>query len=375
MDAFAACRRSVRSDRPAGVAPLSRPSKPDARMNHTTRALQGGLALLVAFLALVLPGTALAAPPAAATTAPATEMVVEQVQTEAVMEVEQTTTLTAAGSDSLSDAAPAPEPAEPPAPVAPEPVTPAPEPAPSPEPAAPAEEVAPAEPVAPAQPAEGDATATNESRTFQVLVQVQRGCRSNCRGTSQTQVAEQIARTIQDARADAPAGGAEAVNRSATTQFVWQAQLGCVAFCYATNQLQLASQAAETVQSATAAGAAAANAASTQQFAFQYQRGCRYECYGTVQSQALAQQSATSQTADAGADDESDLAELRLAFGTIEAWAANLNATVQLSFQFQDADCRRDCDGGAQTQLGVQYATTVQHANAGVQGGAGTRLE
>ena len=210
---------------------------------------------------------------------------------------------------------------------------------------------------------------------------MQRGCRRYCHGTSQTQIAEQVAQTRQDAVAQAPAGGGEALatNTSRTVQYVWQAQLGCVAFCYGTSQLQLALQIAETTQSATATGgsATAANESSTDQWAFQLQRGCRFECYDENQIQVLAQGAETTQDADgeAYAEEDEDLEELTLAFTEIEAWARNLNATVQISFQFQDSDCRHDCQGGSQDQQGVQHSAVTQQALAVATEGTEPGLE
>jgi outer membrane biosynthesis protein TonB len=248
------------------------------------------------------------------------------------------------------------------------------EPAPAPEPQpAPATEPVPEPGPAPApetqpQPTPGDATAVNESLTVQVVWQVQRGCHIHCYRTRQVQSSNQDARTTQNADASAPAGDATASNRSRTIQFVWQTQLGCVAFCYETSQEQSASQSAATDQSATASGAdaSASNDSLTRQFAFQFQRGCVYECYATSQYQSAAQSSEASQdaTADAYGDDEQGLAELRAAFAEVEAWAAQVSATIQFSIQYQDSDCRAYCRDEIQEQLAAQQAVTTQNARA-----------
>ena len=278
----------------------------------------------------------------------------------------------APATDSLTDetqpdvvAAPVaePEPASaPPEPVPAEPPPPA-QPAPPPEP-----EPAPAPDTRPTRvPAPGDATAVNESLTVQVVWQVQRGCRVHCYRTRQVQQAHQDAKTTQTADASAPAGDATAVNRSRTVQFVWQTQLGCVAFCYETSQKQSASQSAATEQSATASGAdaSASNESLTTQFAFQFQRGCVYECYATSQYQSAAQTSETSQDGAAHAyDDEEGLAELRAAFAEVEAWATQVSATIQLLIQYEDADCRAYCRDEIQEQLAEQQALTTQSARA-----------
>jgi outer membrane biosynthesis protein TonB len=277
----------------------------------------------------------------------------------------------APATDSLTDqaqpdvvAAPVEEPD--PAPVAPEPAPAEPpppaQPAPEPEPA-PAPDAQPAPP-----PAPGAATAVNESLTVQVVWQVQRGCRSHCYRTQQVQSSNQDAKTTQNADASAPAGDATASNRSRTIQFVWQTQLGCVAFCYETSQEQSASQSAATEQAATAGGAeaSASNDSLTRQFAFQFQRGCVYECYASSQYQSVAQSSETNQDAAAYGydDDEEGLADLRAAFATVEAWAAQVSATIQFSVQYQDADCRAYCRDEIQEQHAAQQAVTTQNARA-----------
>ena len=337
----------------------------------TRTALCSPVVAIAALLAGLLPASALAASNPAGASRPhtaATEMTVTPAETSTG--VWSKTAPATAPAESLSDP-PAVE-------VIPEPAPVVSKPAPESSPAAPA----PADPAPePQQPPPGDgngtATAENESLTYQVLVQVQRGCRRYCHGTRQTQIAEQVARTTQDAVAHTPAGGGQALatNTSRTVQFVWQAQLGCVAFCYGTSQLQLALQIAETTQSATATGdsATAANETSTDQWAFQLQRGCRFECYDENQIQVLAQGAETTQ--GAYAEEDEDLEELTLAFTEIEAWARNLNATVQISFQFQDSDCRHDCQGGSQDQQGVQRSAVTQQALAVATEGTEPGLE
>ena len=89
------------------------------------------------------------------------------------------------------------------------------------------------------------ATAQNTSQTWQAIFQVQQGCQSHCQGTSQSQTAGQTAETIQNANAIGGGTGspsnATALNQSTTGQFIWQVQLGCVAFCYGTSQSQTSS--------------------------------------------------------------------------------------------------------------------------------------
>jgi outer membrane biosynthesis protein TonB len=287
--------------------------------------------------------------------------------------VVEAATRAAPGTDALTDQTQPDVVAEPVAEAEPPPPAPAPDPQP---------ELAPETQPAPAPepaPAPVDATAVNESLTVQVVWQVQRGCRVHCYRTRQVQSANQDAKTTQSADASAPAGDATAVNRSRTVQFVWQTQLGCVAFCYETSQEQRATQSAATDQSAAASGAdaTASNDSLTRQFAFQFQRGCVYECYATSQYQSAAQSSDTTQNATAYAyDDEEGLAELRAAFTEVEAWAASISATIQFSIQYQDADCRAHCRDEIQEQLAEQQAVTTQRARAvSGDGGDDARLE
>ena len=238
-EAPAACRRPVHvTGRRGGIPP--RPTT-DLQMKPKLTALAMALATLVALLAGSSPAAAGATPENAAPQehpAVAAGMVVRPAG--ARVESWSQEPSTSAAAESLADPVaepPAAEPADPVPPVDPAPMS---EPVPvepEPEPTQPG----PAE-AEPSEPAGSDATAVNDSLTVQVLVQVQRGCRSHCHGTSQTQVADQAAQTTQDAsaRADAEGGEALAANRSRSLQFVWQAQLGCVAFCYGTSQLQLA---------------------------------------------------------------------------------------------------------------------------------------
>ncbi len=378
--------------------PAGHEDRPAAAPPRRTQAIDTSMRKSRAFATALGLTALLAAAPAASATQPERVAVVEGVAP------------AAPAADALSDqtppapaAAPAPAPQAAPAP----PVEPAPAPAPPVEPApapAPAEPVPAAEPAPPAdpqpaaepqpdaqpqpdtqppaepQPAPGNATAVNESLTVQVVWQVQRGCRVHCYRTRQVQQAGQQAETKQDAEASAPEGDATAVNRSRTIQFVWQTQLGCVAFCYETSQSQAAEQSASTEQSAAATGdgATASNDSLTRQFAFQRQRGCVYECYATSQYQSASQASDTSQDAAAYAsdDDEEGLAELRAAFASLEAWATSLSATIQFSVQYQDSDCRANCYDEIQEQLAEQQALTDQHTRAvsGDDGGEDARL-
>jgi outer membrane biosynthesis protein TonB len=337
-------------------------------MKRTSRALAAALGLAT-LLAAVPSASAqeqerVAVVEAATPVAPATDELTDQTQPDVV-------------AAPVPEPAPAPQPEPAPAPAEPVSAEPAPQtqPAPAQEP-----QTAPApEPQAAPAPAPGDATATNESLTVQVVWQVQRGCRAHCYRTRQVQQANQDAKTTQNAEASAPAGDATAVNRSRTVQFVWQTQLGCVAFCYETSQEQSAMQSAATDQSAAAGGAdaTASNDSLTRQFAFQFQRGCVYECYATSQHQSVAQASDTRQDATAYAnDDEEGLTELRAAFAELELWAASISATIQLSIQYQDADCRAYCRDELQEQLAEQQAVTTQNARAtGDDGGVDARLE
>jgi hypothetical protein len=154
----------------------------------------------------------------------------------------------------------------------------------------------------------------NESRTIQVVVQVQVGCRIRCDGTVQAQTAVQVAQTTQTGT----------VNVSVIEQFVWQLQLGCVAFCTNTVQTQTAIQVATTTQTG------AVNSATTLQRIVQRQEGCRTACVGVVQTQTAEQHASTTQTA---------LGELHVWLRTL----ANSAVTIQVVRQVELADCLRDC--------------------------------
>jgi hypothetical protein len=216
--------------------------------------------------------------------------------------------------------------------------------------------------------------AQNVSRTIQVVVQVQRGCRTHCTGTSQTQRAVQVSETTQSATAvsgGSGAGGssAEARNESSTIQFVWQTQIGCVAFCWHTSQSQEASQNASTIQEADAESALVAwaeNLAETVQYVFQRQQGCEHECYGVSQYQSSAQTQTTSQwaSATASADGEEDVDGGFLVPDWLIAFALNIGATVQTIYQYQEALCVEHCVGDAQLQEAIQHALTDQRAVA-----------
>jgi hypothetical protein len=232
---------------------------------------------------------------------------------------------------------------------------------------------APAPEVAPEGVAQGSAgSAHNQSTVFQVVWQVQEGCRSYCYGTSQTQDAVQWSETTQSATA-VGTDSSSAVNRSVTIQFVWQEQLGCVAFCYETQQTQSASQWAQTTQIATAiaeAVAQALNLAETMQFVWQHQRSCQVECHGASASQSVDQAAATSQSATAtggpgGTPDDRPDSFL----GWLVALAESFGATVQTIVQHQQAGCTEWCVGDEQLQQAVQGATTTQAALAGPEPG------
>jgi hypothetical protein len=199
---------------------------------------------LLAVLALIMWASAIAAPGAEAydvTSAPSAT----------------TETATAPSPEAVVVDAPPATPEQPaPVPAEPEPVgppaaePPAAEPPPvEPEPPSPEAEAPPAQPPPPqgsGEPIEVG-VAHNTATVVQVVVQVQRGCQRNCRGTSQRQEAVQRSEVVQEARSFGQ-DGAVAVNESRTVQFVWQQQLGCVAFCYDTSQVQSASQTALTTR-------------------------------------------------------------------------------------------------------------------------------
>jgi hypothetical protein len=226
----------------------------------------------------------------------------------------------------------------------------------------------------PAQPPSASATAQNQSQTWQAIFQVQQGCRSNCQGTSQSQSANQHAETIQNATAIGGGTGspssATALNQSTTGQFIWQVQLGCVAFCYATSQSQTANQWAQTTQNATAladGNAQAHNVGSVMQQVWQLQVGCETECHGTSQTQSSTQGQSTNQSATAtsqtwGPSQPTDLNSLLPAW--LIALAENLGITIQTVWQYQEAECREYCVGGSQAQEAAQRAVTSQDARA-----------
>lgn len=261
-----------------------------------------------------------------------------------------------------------PEPVE--AVPAPPPAEPAPAPDPAPEATAPTGSVEPVDPAVPAPEAEAEpvALAHNQSRTVQAVLQFQRGCQTHCYGTTLTQDASQRSQTDQTAHSDSTGtgSGAAAMNESSTAQFIWQVQLGCVAFCFDTSQSQTASQSAQTTQSATAlsdALASAVNAAETLQLVFQYQQGCEQECHGASSSQSVAQNQGVRQSATAERRDG--------LLGWLVALAENLGVTLQTVLQYQDADCLEFCFGDSQTQAALQEALTAQQAQAGKPPGRG----
>jgi hypothetical protein len=226
-------------------------------------------------------------------------------------------------------------------------------------------------PAQPAPPPGGNhAAAQNQSRVIQAVWQVQRGCRTHCHGTSQTQRADQLSRTNQRATAisgesDGGGSSAQARNESSTIQFVWQMQIGCVAFCFHTSQSQEASQQSYTTQEADAQSALAAwaeNIAETVQLVFQFQQGCEYECHGVTQHQSSTQGQTTSQSANA--DALGDGVGFFLVPDWLVAYAQNIGATIQLIYQYQDALCLEYCMGDAQLQEAIQQALTDQNAVA-----------
>ena len=267
---------------------------------------------------------------------------------------------------------PEPPPVDPPAPTEPpppaEPPAAEPEPPPLPEAQPPAstapEPTAPPDPVEAVEPEADEPTALahNQSRVVQAIVQVQRGCQSYCYGTTLTQEAAQRSETEQTAHAHGvgAGSGAAAINDSSTVQFVWQVQLGCVAFCFDTSQTQTAAQSAQTTQSATAlseALAVALNAAESLQLVFQYQQGCEEECHDASSSQSVVQNQGTRQSATAEGGDG--------VLGWLVALAENLGVTLQTIFQFQDSECLEFCFGGTQSQQALQEAVSAQQAVAG----------
>src|SRR5918995_1895494 len=224
--------------------------------------------------------------------------------------------------------------------------------------------------------ASGTVAAQNVGRVFQAIWQVQVGCRTYCDGTGQTQWASQQSDTTQSATAIAPEGqssAAAALNQSSTVQFVWQTQLGCVAFCWNTSMNQLASQDAQTTQMATAVsdfGALAENVAETLQYIWQVQEGCEVECYGVNESQSVSQSLTTHQSATATGPPYPTSAGWRpdspeSFFSWVTAFAQNVGATVQRIFQHQEAGCLEHCGEEALVQAAAQRARTNQIAAAG----------
>ena len=212
------------------------------------------------------------------------------------------------------------------------------------------------------------ASAQNTNVVYQAIWQVQKGCQAYCYGTSQAQSASQFSTTHQSATATgggSTPSGAVAVNVAGTVQFIFQTQLGCIAFCFTTSQVQSTAQSAQTTQSATASGdgvLTALNVAETFQFVWQVQQRCEVECYGasSTQSQTQQQESQSSGTPYRPFDGPQ----------TFLAWiaviAANNAATVQTIFQYDEALCLERCTGDAQLQDAVLTAATTQQATAAV---------
>jgi hypothetical protein len=230
------------------------------------------------------------------------------------------------------------------------------------------EDQAPAEPAP--EPGGNHSAAHNESRVIQAVWQVQQGCRTHCHGTSQTQRSEQVSNTTQRATAisgesDGGGSSAQARNESSTIQFVWQMQIGCVAFCFHTSQSQEASQQSYTTQEADAQSALTAwaeNLAETVQYVFQIQQGCEHECHDATQHQSSTQGQTTSQSATA--DALGDGGGFFLVPDWLIAYAQNVGATIQLIYQYQEALCLEHCMGDAQLQEAIQRAVTDQNAVA-----------
>jgi hypothetical protein len=208
------------------------------------------------------------------------------------------------------------------------------------------------------------ASAHNVSVIYQAIWQTQKGCQSHCTGTSQIQAATEAATTHQTATATgdpASASGAEAVNAAVTVQFIVQTQLGCVAFCYGTTQVQSASQSAQTTQVAGATADAVANAlnvSSTFQFVWQLQQGCAQECHDATSTQSSGALDATSSSVPSPFEDPAAFA------AWLSVLAANRSATVQLIVQYEEAPCLVHCAGGAQVQEAELVAVHVQAATA-----------
>jgi hypothetical protein len=225
-------------------------------------------------------------------------------------------------------------------------------------------------------PPGGTVAAQNVGTVLQAIWQVQVGCRTYCNGTSQSQLASQQSDTTQSATAVAQEGhssGAAAVNQSSTVQFVWQTQLGCVAFCWNTSMNQSASQDAQTTQMASAVsdfGVLAENIAESIQFVWQLQEGCQVECYGVNESQSLSQRQSTTQSATAtgprfptSAGPSADGAQGF--FSWLTAFARNIDATIQWIYQFQEASCLEHCGDEALLQAAWERTTSSQTSTAG----------
>jgi hypothetical protein len=212
------------------------------------------------------------------------------------------------------------------------------------------------------------AGAQNTSVVYQAIWQVQKGCQAYCYGTSQVQSASQSSTTHQSATATgggSTPSGAVAVNVAGTVQFIFQTQLGCIAFCFTTSQVQSTSQSAQTTQSATATGdgvLTALNVAETFQFVWQVQQGCEVECSDASSTQSQTQQQASQ---SAGTPYRPfDGPQTFLAW--IAVIAANNAATFQSVFQYDEALCLEHCTGDAQLQDAVLTAATTQQATAAV---------
>ena len=241
-----------------------------------------------------------------------------------------------------------------------------------------------------AEPKTERSVAENVNRVIQAVWQVQKGCQSHCYGTSQSQQSVQWSQTTQSAIAvsggstsggstagGSAAGGpsAEARNEATTVQFVWQMQIGCVAFCFETSQSQDASQHAYTSQEAVAESALMAwaeNLAATIQYVFQTQQGCEQECHGVSQSQSSTQFQSTTQSASAtaGSGDWGVSGPTLAEDGSVLlpdwliALALNFGATIQTVYQYQEALCLEHCTGDMQVQYAAQRAETDQRAVA-----------
>jgi hypothetical protein len=208
------------------------------------------------------------------------------------------------------------------------------------------------------------AVAGNLNIIIQVLWQVQEGCTRYCWGTTQTQIAQQNATSVQVAVATstAPDGSALAGNTTTVIQVVIQTQLGCVEYCYDTSQLQAAEQHVAVTQVADAIAAAvagAANAAPVDQLVLQFQQGCVLECYGATSTQSVVQTSTIDQSASGAASGAAGTAP------TLDDLLATLakitaNATVSVVQQLDRAPCLEHCNGGVELQVAIQDDATTQ---------------